>query len=65
MRDSELYDALTDIRGVGDRTANKIMRVIEEHTDDTDGSPYLNKAKQAAEAGNDREAAVYLRRANE
>ena len=65
MSDSELHDALTDIRGIGESTADTILDVVGEHTDDGEQSRYLDKAIQAANAGNDRKAAMYLRRANE
>jgi len=59
---SDLRDDLTDIDGVGPATADKILDVLEAHdTGDTD--PLLERAKAAAERGDDRDAAVYLRRA--
>jgi hypothetical protein len=58
---SDLKDDLTDIQGVGDATADKILDVIQDH--DQEYRPLLLKAFEAAERGDDRDAAVYLRRA--
>jgi hypothetical protein len=60
---SDLHDDLTDIQGVGDATADKILDVIQDH--DQEYRPILLKAFEAADRGDDREAAMYLRRANE
>jgi len=58
---SDLHDALTDINGVGDATADKVLALVGEYdTGDTD--PLLAKAIGAAHDGDDREAAMYLRR---
>jgi hypothetical protein len=57
----DLKSDLTDIDGVGDATAEKILDVIQDH--DQEYRPMLLKAFEAAEQGDDREAAVYLRRA--
>jgi Holliday junction resolvasome RuvABC DNA-binding subunit len=57
----DLKRDLTDIDGVGEKTAEKILGVLDEY--DTGTDPYIEKAKAAAERGDDREAAVYLRRA--
>jgi uncharacterized protein HemY len=62
----ELRQALIDeVTGVGEATADTIMEIVAEHTADSENSRYLDKAKQAADRGDDREAAIYLRRANE
>jgi predicted flap endonuclease-1-like 5' DNA nuclease len=55
-----LRDDLTSIDGVGDATAEMILDTLAEYglTD-----PYLGRAQTAAERGDDREAAIYLRRA--
>ena len=58
---SDLKDDLTEISGVGDATADKILDVLKE-ADTTPDAPLLRRAREAAAAGNDREAAVYLRR---
>ena len=59
---SDLRDDLTAIDGVGDATADKILDVLADH--DTGGSdPLLDKARQAARQGDERKAAMYLRRA--
>jgi len=56
-----LKDDLTDIQGVGDATADKILDVLDAHdTGETD--PLFERAKAAAAEGNDRDAAVYLNR---
>lgn len=57
----DLKSDLLDIDGVGEATADKILDVFNDHGGGTD--PYLQKAKAAAERGDDRDAAVYLRRA--
>jgi hypothetical protein len=57
----DLKSDLTDIKGVGEATADEILNVLADH--DTGTDPYIEKAKAAAERGDDREAAVYLRRA--
>ncbi len=59
---SDLRDDLEAIDGVGPATADKILDVLDGHdTGETD--PFLERAKAAAERGDDRNAAVYLRRA--
>ena len=59
---SDLHDELTDIQGVGDATADKVLEIVGEYdTGDTD--PLLAKAIDAAHEGDDRDAAMYLRRA--
>ena len=59
---SDLHDALTDIQGVGDATADKVIALVGEYyTGDPD--PLLTKVRVAADQGDDRKAAIYLRRA--
>ena len=59
---SDLHDELTDIQGVGDATADKVLEIVGEYdTGDTD--PLLAKAIDAAHEGDNRDAAMYLRRA--
>jgi ribosomal protein S13 len=64
----DLHDELTDIRGVGDATAEQILDVLNAHTEATaddasdETDPLLSKALTAAERRNDRQAAVFLRR---
>ncbi|UBF23313.1 hypothetical protein M1M40_gp35 [Halorubrum tailed virus 29] len=61
---SDLRDDLTEIDGVGEATADKVLAVLADHgASDTD--PLLEKAKAAAERGDDRNAAVFLRRAGD
>ena len=58
---SDLREDLTTIDGVGDATADKILDVIADH--DTGASdPLLDKARQAARQGDERKAAIFLRR---
>lgn len=78
--DDDLHDALTDIKGVGDATADEILATVADYERarstgprDENGDPLfpdadgtgrlLEKAIAAAHAGEDRDAAVYLRRA--
>lgn len=57
----ELRDDLTSIDGVGTATTDKILAVLDDH-EMAGESRLLEKARDAAERGDDREAAVYLRR---
>jgi len=57
---SDLRDDLEAIDGVGPATADKILDVLD--ADDTSDEPLLERAKAAAAEGNNRDAAVYLRR---
>ena len=58
---SDLHEALTDIQGVGDATADKVLALVGEY--DTGGTdPLLQKAIDAAHEGDNRDAAMYLRR---
>ena len=59
---SDLHDELTDIQGVGDATADKVLEIVGEY-DTADTDPLLAKAIDAAHEGDDRDAAMYLRRA--
>jgi outer membrane protein assembly factor BamD (BamD/ComL family) len=61
---SELHDALTDIQGVGDVTAGKIIETVERQSDAPNGGWY-EKAKVEAQAGNYETAGLYLSRAIE
>ena len=57
----DLRDDLTGIDGVGDATADKILDVLADHgTGESD--PLLNKAREAARQGDERKAAIFLRR---
>ena len=58
---SDLHEALTDIQGVGDATADKVLEIVGEY-DTGDADPLLAKAIDAAQEGDDRDAAMYLRR---
>lgn len=57
-----LRDDLEAIEGVGEATTDAVLDVIEEY--DQKRRPYLLKAFEAAERSDDRQAAVYLRRAS-
>ena len=58
---SDLRDDLTAIDGVGDATADKILDVLADHgTGESD--PLLDKAQEAAQQGDERKAAIFLRR---
>jgi len=58
---SDLKDELQTVGGVGPATADKILDVLDAHdTGETD--PLLERATAAAERGDDRDAAVFLRR---
>ena len=57
----DLRDDLTAIDGVGDATADKILDVLADH-DTTESDPLLDKARQAARQGDERKAAIFLRR---
>ena len=59
---SDLKDELQTVEGVGPATADKILDVLDAH-DTGEPDPLLERAKAAAERGDDRDAAVYLRRA--
>ena len=58
---SDLHDELTDIQGVGDATADKVLALVGE-CDTGDMDPLLAKAIDAAHEGDERDAAMYLRR---
>ena len=57
----DLRDDLTAIDGVGDATADKILEVLADHGT-TESDPLLDKARQAARLGDERKAAIFLRR---
>jgi hypothetical protein len=59
---SDLKDDLTDISGVGDATADKILSVLADHDTSGGESRLLEKARAAAERGDDHKAGVWLRR---
>jgi len=58
---NDLRDDLEAIDGVGEKTADKILDVLNDHT--TESSPYVEKAKDAANSGDYRAAGIYLNRA--
>ena len=57
----DLREDLTAIDGVGDATADKILDVLADH-DTGESDPLLDKARQAARQGDERKAAIFLRR---
>ena len=57
----DLRDDLTAIDGVGDATADKILDVLADH-DTGESDPLLEKAREAARQGDERKAAIFLRR---
>ena len=57
----DLKDDLTAIDGVGDATADKILDVFADH-DTGESDPLLDKAREAARQGDERKAAIFLRR---
>ena len=58
---SDLRDDLTEIKGIGDAKADAILDVLADHgTGESD--PLLNKAREAARQGDERKAALFLRR---
>lgn len=61
---SDLKGDLEAIDGVGEKTAAKILDVLDDHgATESETSAYLEKARDAARAHDDRAAALYLRRA--
>ena len=56
---SDLKDQLTEINGVGDATADKILEVVDEHGE-SDLPEAVYSAFEHAEDGNARMAASYL-----
>ena len=59
---SDLKSDLMELHGIGEAKADDIMDVLDEY-DTGDPDPLLEKAREAAEQGDDRKAAIYLRRA--
>lgn len=63
---NELKDELTELQGVGDATADSVLEVLAEHDAGTaELPPLVEKAIDAAEAGDDRQAAIFLRRSQQ
>ena len=58
---SDLRDDLTAIDGVGDATADKILEVLADH-DTGESDPLLEAAYEYARQGDERKAAIFLRR---
>ena len=58
----DLKADLQAIDGIGEVKAEKILDVLSDY--DTAEDPYVQKARDAADAGEYREAGVYLQRAN-
>jgi len=56
----EMQDDFEEIDGVGESTSEKCIEVVETYTADV--PPQLEKAIERAQQGNDRSAAIWLRR---
>lgn len=54
---SDLKSDLTEISGVGEKTADKILALVDDESD-----AKLEKAKAAARNGDDRECRIWLQR---
>jgi len=63
MSNDELRDDLEAIDGIGKKTADAILDVLNDHAPEPESSPYVEKAKEAAEEGDYRAAGIYLQRA--
>lgn len=61
----ELRDALTEIRGVGDATAEEILAVLDDHGADDDVATLIEEAHDHHAAGEHQYAAKYVRRAHD
>ena len=59
---NDLKADLMELHGIGEAKADDIIDVLRDH-DTGDSDPLLEKAREAAEQGDDRKAAIYLRRA--
>ena len=59
---TDLYDDLQEIDGVGEATAEAILSKLDDTGPKYDEG-YMDKARQAAQAGNYHTAGIYLRRA--
>ena len=59
---NDLKADLMELHGIGEAKADDIIDVLDEY-DTGDSDPLLEKAREAAEQGDDRKAAIYLRRA--
>ena len=58
---SDLKSDLTEIKGIGDAKADAILEVLADH-DTGESNPLLDKAREAARQGDERKAAIFLRR---
>lgn len=58
---SDLKEALQEIQGVGEATAESVIEILEEQSTDVE-SPLLERAIREANNGNDRKAAIFLTR---
>ena len=57
----DLKSELQTISGIGPAKADDILDILPDESGEHD--PYIDKAIDAAEQGNDRQAAIFLRRA--
>jgi len=60
---NDLRDDLKTVDGIGDAKADAILDVLSDHTPEPEDSPYVEKAKEAANSGDYRAAGIYLQRA--
>jgi len=63
MRMSDLYDELTDIDGVGDATAEKILAVIDAYSTSEGVEDNVRQAYDYWESGKPGYAGKYIKRA--
>ena len=63
MRMSDLYDELTDIDGVGDATAEKILAVVDAYSTTTEVEDNLRQAHDYWQSGKPGYAGKYIKRA--
>lgn len=63
---SDLADDLQTVDGVGEKTAEKLIGVLEDggYLGESKTDAYMEKAMRAAERGDYREAGIYLKRAD-
>lgn len=63
MRMSDLYDELTDIDGVGDATAEKILEVVDDYSNTDNVEQNVRQAWDYYDSGKPGYAGKYLQRA--
>ena len=65
MTDDNLRDELTEIRGVGEATADEILDVLDERDDVDDVRDYVQEVHDHHQAGEHQYAAKYVQRAHD